>query len=409
MKRIGFFGLWVGVCTALLGAGGAYAQSLERAPYLQRTSTSETTVVWYTSSATEGSLAYGSAPDALTTVVPSEGVGTRHEVRLTDLTPGSRVFYAVFAGDRLLAGGDREHVIELSPPPSSREPFRVWVVGDSGTGGANQALVRDAMLAYTHRDGPDLFLHVGDMAYDDGTEQEFTENFYGMYSEILRNTTVWPAMGNHEGYTSDSGSQTGPYYSGYVLPTAGEAGGLPSGTEAYYSFDYANAHFIVLDSYDTPRGVDDPMLTWLAADLEATDREWIVAYWHHPPYSKGSHDSDTESKLQDMRENALPILEAGGVDLVLAGHSHIYERSYLLDGAYETPSTTAGILDAGDGRIGSEGPYTKGPDGAGREGLTTATTAGGTLGGSRLTARCHTRPCGTAQCAARASLTRKLK
>ena len=245
-----------------------------------------------------------------------------------------------------------------APVRGSTAPFRVWVVGDSGTGGEAQAEVRDAMLSYVGPTRPDLFLHVGDMAYADGTDTEFTLNFFGMYEDVLRNTTSWPALGNHEGHTSDSSTETGPYYDAYVLPSDGRSGGLPSGTEAYYAFDYGNVHFIVLDSHDSSRAPGGPMLTWLREDLDATDAQWVVAYWHHPPYSKGSHDSDSVGQLIEMRENVLPILEAHNVDLVLAGHSHIYERSYLLRGAFDTPTTAAGhVVDSGDGWLLGNGPY----------------------------------------------------
>jgi hypothetical protein len=49
------------------------------------------------------------------------------------------------------------------------------------------------------------------------------------------------------------------------------------------------------------------MMTWLQNDLSQTTQDWIIAYWHHPPYSKGSHDSDTENQLIEMRQNANPI------------------------------------------------------------------------------------------------------
>jgi hypothetical protein len=107
------------------------------------------------------------------------------------------------------------------------------------------------------------------------------------------------------------------------------------------------------------------MLTWLAADLAATTADWIVAYWHHPPYTKGSHDSDGELQLYQMRQHALPILEAYGADLVLGGHSHGYERSYLIDGHYG-PSQTfspAYVVDGGDGREDGDGVYVKGSGG----------------------------------------------
>ncbi len=79
-----------------------------------------------------------------------------------------------------------------------------------------------------------------------------------------------------------------------------------------------------LDSYDSDRTPGGNMLQWLESDLVLNDKPWLIAIWHHPPYTKGSHNSDTEGGLIDMRQNALPILEAWGVDLVLTG-----TQSYL--------------------------------------------------------------------------------
>jgi len=104
------------------------------------------------------------------------------------------------------------------------------------------------------------------------------------------------------------------------------------------------------------------MYQWLCADLAGTDKDWIIVYWHHPPYSKGSHDSDTDPHLTEMREKFLPVIEAYGVDLQLTGHSHSYERSMLIDGHYGD-STTFGpayTVDGGDGDPLGDGPYLKG-------------------------------------------------
>jgi MYXO-CTERM domain-containing protein len=75
----------------------------------------------------------------------------------------------------------------------------------------------------------------------------------------------------------------------------------------------------------------------------------------------GEHDSDFEQAHVKMRENALPILEAYGVDLVLAGHSHSYERSFLLDGHYGASTTLIAAMkkDPGTGRPEESGPYHK--------------------------------------------------
>jgi hypothetical protein len=198
------------------------------------------------------------------------------------------------------------------------------------------------------------------MAYSSGTDVEFQKYFFESYAPMLRQVVCWAAMGNHEGLTSWGVSGEGPYYDAYVLPTRGEAGGLASGTEAYYSFDYGTAHFICLNSHDLDRSPAGAMAQWLKADLENTRAEWLVAFFHHPPYTKGSHDSDTEYQEIEMREQIMPILESGGVDLVLTGHSHIYERSMLMDGAYATPTVASGvILDDGDGDPSGDGPYRK--------------------------------------------------
>lgn len=338
----------------------ASAEQFIRKPYIQTLTPTSAILVWTTDVGANSVVHYGTDPQNLTQLAELAASATQHEVKLANLQPGTRYYYDVGSSGGVLAGGDASHFFETAPPVGTRKKFRSWIVGDSGTGSARQAAVRDAMLAYAGAYRPHLFLHMGDIAYTSGTTQEFTDKFFGMYPGILENTVVWPTLGNHEGASSDSQTQTGTYYTAYVLPKAGEAGGMPSGTEAYYSFDYANVHFIVLDSHDTPSSPGSPELVWLKSDLAATNQDWIIAYWHHPPYTKGSHNSDTESQLVTMRENVLPILEAGGVDLVLGGHSHIHERSFLVDGAYDTPTTASGhIKDSGDGKPLGNGPYQK--------------------------------------------------
>ena len=141
-----------------------------------------------------------------------------------------------------------------------------------------------------------------------------------------------------------------------------------------------------VDDPNTP-GVneDGPMAAWLRTDLQSTTATWIICFFHHPPYTKGSHNSDTETELIQMRQNFLPILEAGGVDLVLAGHSHIYERSFLLDGHYglSTTLTPAMKLNAGDGRPAGNGAYMKPLGGGGHKGAVYAVA--GSAGQARWT------------------------
>jgi hypothetical protein len=178
----------------------------------------------------------------------------------------------------------------------------------------------------------------------------------------------------------------------FTLPTRAQAGGLMSGTEAYYSYDHANVHFICLDSYDTDRSPDGPMGTWLRNDLAATRQDWVICYFHHPPYTKGTHDSDdvkdSGGRMAEMREQMLPILEDGGTDLVLAGHSHVYERSFLVTGHYgdSTSLTSSHFVDKGNGRMEGTGAYRKPgqkPD-PGTGTVYTVAGASGQRGGGKL-------------------------
>lgn len=346
---------------AALGLSSTASAQSVRTPYVQRPTERSATIAWRTEANAPSRVCYGSAPDALTMSAGSGASEMRHAVNLSGLTANTRYFYRAGLASCAGATGDARDFFRTAPVRGSREPIRMWIVGDSGTGGSRQAAVTNAAMAASVDRPIDLFLHVGDMAYTTGTERQFDTNFFAMYAEQMRSIPCWPAIGNHEGASSDSAGQTGPYYEGYYLPTDGSAGGLASGTEAYYAFDWGNVHFAVLDSYESPRATTGAMLRWLDDDLAAADADWLIVFFHHPPYTFGSHNSDTESDLRQMRENVTPILEAHGVDLVLSGHSHIYERSFLLQGATDTPTTGgAHIVDMGDGRLDGDGPYQSG-------------------------------------------------
>lgn len=347
----------------IAGTGGPL---LNRGPYLQSGTDSGVTICWRTDDQADGRVWYGLSPNVLDTVVDDPASLLRHSVQLDGLAPGTTYYYAVGTSAGVLRGGDATYRFTTAPPAGARLPARVWVIGDSGTADANAAAVLARYRQHVGGEPAQVWLMLGDNAYNSGTQAEFDAAVFDMYPQVLRSTVLWPTLGNHDAMSADSPTENGPYYSIFVLPRAGEAGGVPSGTEAYYSFDYANVHFICLDSEDSDRSAGGAMMTWLAADLADTLQDWIIAFWHHPPYSKGSHDSDDPAdsggRMRDMREAALPILEAGGVDLVLTGHSHSYERSYLLNGHYGVSGTLdpgTMILDAGDGDPGGDGAYRK--------------------------------------------------
>ena len=332
-----------------------------RGPYLQTGTPASAVVKWRTDSTTDSVVRYGTQEGNLNQSASVGGAVTDHEVLVNGLVADTKYYYSVGNAAGELAGGNSEHFFVTSPTAGTAKQTRAWVLGDSGTADANARAVRDAFVTYTGTQDPELLLMLGDNAYQDGTDAEYQGAVFNMYPQFLRNTFLWPTLGNHDGHTADSASQSGPYYDIFTLPKSGEAGGVASGTEAYYSFDYGNIHFVCLESYETDRSTSGAMLTWLEADLQANDKPWLIAFWHHPPYSKGSHDSDTDGRMTEMRQNSLPILEQHGVDLVLTGHSHSYERSYLIDGHYGVSGTFTEAMkkDPGDGNELGDGAYTK--------------------------------------------------
>lgn len=335
--------------------------SLSRGPYLQRASASQVTVRWRTTVPTDSVVNYGTDPANLTLSASAPTDTTEHELTIAGLTADTRYYYSVGSSETTFASG-ADYYMHTHPVSGVAAPTHIWVLGDSGTANADAAAVRDSFLTYNGNDPhSDLLLMLGDNAYSIGTDAQYQAAVFDMYPTVLRNTVLWSCLGNHDGASADSVNQTGPYYDLHTFPTSGESGGLASGTEAYYSFDYANIHFVCLDSYETDRSPGGTMAIWLGNDLAATSQEWIIAFWHHPPYTKGSHNSDTEIELIEMRTNFLPILESYGVDLVLGGHSHSYERSKLIDGHYGTSGTLVGnmILDGGDGHDSGDGAYRK--------------------------------------------------
>src|SRR5215208_7132263 len=368
--------------------GSDSSASVTRGPYLQIGTPNSTVVRWRTNVATDSRVSFSTTQGSLTSVVDNSTQTTEHEVLVTGLSPATKYFYSIGSTSQVLAGNDANHFFVTSPVAGAATPTRIWVLGDSGTADTNAQAVRNAYLNFTGSTHTNLWLMLGDNAYETGTDSEFQAAVFDMYPTMLRQSVLWPTIGNHDTAQSSNPPASLPYFAMFTLPTAAQAGGMASGTEKYYSFDYANIHFICLDSMTSDRSATGPMATWLRSDLASTTRQWTIAFWHHPPYSKGSHDSDTDPILAQMRQNFLPILEEAGVDLVLAGHSHSYERSYLIDGHYGTSSTFTNAMkkDGGSGRADVTGAYNKGTLGPGpNEGSVYAVAgssgqiAGGTL------------------------------
>ena len=342
LRRIGYTLLTL-LILAVLIRGGRLAQVAwdsrydgPREPYLQMVSPSGITVRWQSGTREIGVVRYGLEPDRLDRVRREDEPRISHEVRLTDLSPATRFYYSVGTEDAVFREGS-DYWFLTAPSPGSAASTRFWVQGDPGWWNEGSRAVRESMLRWVEanprpgRPFIDLWLTTGDNAYTSGRAREYQAALFEPYADLLRNIPYIPVYGNHD-------ARRWAFFRIFSFPTAGECGGVASGSPRYFSFDYANIHFVVLDSESSDRGVDGSMMRWLRRDLELNRQPWLIALFHHPPYTRGSHDSDrrrdSRGRMFDMRERFLPVLEAADVDLVLSGHTHMYERSFLLSGHY---------------------------------------------------------------------------
>ena len=287
------------------------AQTLTRGPYLQMGNQTALTIHWRTDVPTNSKVCFGTSISNLNQTAVDNSLVTEHEIRLFSLTPDTRYFYEIGSTTTVLQGAADNYFV-TAPPLSTTRKIRVAGFGDSGSGSQNQRDVRDAFLNFRGTNPTDVMLLMGDNAYDYGSEQEYQNLFFNVYKDnLLKNSKLYPVIGNHDYVNSDAyNAYRGDpvhYYDCFTLPQNGECGGVASGTEAYYSFDYGGIHFVMMDSYGTEGGkklydTTGIQAQWLKADLAANTQKWTIAVMHHPPYTKGSHNSDAEGDLVLIRQ-----------------------------------------------------------------------------------------------------------
>jgi calcineurin-like phosphoesterase family protein len=204
-------------------------------------------------------------------------------------------------------------------------PLTVYAAGDIADCRYNRAADSGAAgtAALIAKGDPDaLVLTLGDHTYPSGAAAEFSDCYAPTWGQFKARTR--PTPGNHE-YTS--GKATG--YFDYF----GELAGPPG--RGYYSFDKGGWHFISLNS-DLKAADHQRQLLWLKDDLAASKARCTLAYWHAPMYSSGGHTPT--KKMQDVWR----ALHAAGVELVLSGHDHDYERLAPMD-ADAQPDAARGV------------------------------------------------------------------
>ena len=307
--------------------------TLLRAPYVQNLTPSSLTLVWTTVEDGASEVHYGTSDLSLTAPASSTYVTTPapapynyyyvHQANLSDLTPDTRYQYQVFTnGANLTPGGT---ATLRSGKPADVTHFRLAVLGDSGDGSQNQKDVATRLLQLQ----PDLVVHTGDLVYSQATYDGFEKKFFQVYKDLLTSTWLAPSMGNHD--VSYQNGQS--FVDVFVNPP--NNGSNPAERELYYSFDYGNAHFTILNNYFGMTTVGSAQYTWLRNDLASSSQFWKFVVFHQPPYaSDSSQQPHDNAKIVQV---LVPLFEQYHVNMVLSGHWHNYERMKpLLHGQVST-------------------------------------------------------------------------
>ena len=209
--------------------------------------------------------------------------------------------------------------------PSKENAVRFGIIGDTGTGTQKQYQLADILQQYREAFPFDIVLMMGDNIYGGETPKDFKLKFEDVYRPLLdKQVKFYATLGNH-----DEPAQR--FYQYFNM----------DGKE-YYRFTTGNVAFYSLNS----NYMDKKQIDWLESELAKDTSQWKICFFHHPPYSSGGkHGSDKQ-----LREIVEPIFVKYGVNIVLTGHDHFYERIKPQKGIYYFVSGAGGKLRSGDVR-----------------------------------------------------------
>jgi len=200
---------------------------------------------------------------------------------------------------------------------------RFAVIGDTGSGSSKQRDVGEMMVQYRALFPFEFVLMMGDNMYGGEAPKDFEKKFSEPYKVLLDNKVKFYAtLGNHD------------------LPLQVNYVNFNMNGKEYYRFKKGNVAFYSLNS----NYMDPKQVKWLESELAKDTSDWKICFFHHPPYSSAKkHGSDDQ-----LREVVEPIFIKYGVNVVLTGHDHVYERIKPQKGIYYFVSGAGGKLRSGD-------------------------------------------------------------
>lgn len=264
------------------------------------------TIIWTTKEPEFGELQYskyGGAPHQEKTA-RDFNYDTIHIIKLTNLKPGTKYFY------NIPSLGDKIHVFKTAP--EGTKSFNFMLVGDirQTTG---ERSIYDELNELIRDYDYNFFISAGDNVQG-GNRARSWHDFLQIMTEQGKNHPYMSSIGNHDIKRKENSVNFNDFFPyDYASPS-----------HYYYSFDYSNAHFIVLDTFDLENSKDeylsDEQISWLREDLDINQDKWLFVLIYKPPYSTAYHNMN-----YDLISQLCPIFYQYEVDVVISGHEHNFE------------------------------------------------------------------------------------
>ena len=236
-----------------------------------------------------------------------------------------RLLATALLGLTIAASGARGAAQTAAPAgvPNRKDSLKFTAIGDMGTGSKAQYEVGAQMNTWRAKFPFDIVIMLGDNIYGSQRPQDFVDKFESPYKPLLdAGVKFYAALGNHD-------NQTNRFYKPWNM-----------NGERYYAYGRKNVKFFVLDS----DYMDPKQLQWIDTELKNARDDWKIVYFHHPLYSSGGrHGSEV-----DLRVTLEPLFVKYGVNVVYAGHDHVYERINPQKGIYYFVVGSSGQLRGGD-------------------------------------------------------------
>ena len=315
------------------------------------------TITWRTTAATVGGqVQYAESihghlfPEhAVTIAAGVEALNTNigdvaiHSAVVSGLKPNTRYIYRVGGDD----GWSQPQYFTTAP--AIAQDFTFLVFGDSQSINYN-VWGTTLRQGYQANQQAAFIANVGDLV-DVGQDYSQWNSWFSAGQGIVATIPVMPVTGNHESYTPQRQfSMPVLFTAQFKLPLNG-----PENLRGQvYSFDYGDAHFIMLDSQEGEQRAFVPDMlesqkAWLENDLQSTRKKWKLAFLHRPLYNNKAGDGEA-----NIRKAFGSIFDKYHVDVVFTGHDHAYARTYPIYGSMVTASPAQGTIYVAAGRSGTK-------------------------------------------------------